>query len=263
MTSMRLKPLDAIWLMMESHDTPMHVGVLAIFQVPNRAGSDYLLELASAMRETGTPVAPWNCLLANKRNTSMTPALVEERDFDLDYHFRHCALPKPGGERELGIEVSRLHSQELDRGRPLWELHLFEGLERNRFAFYLKIHHALIDNVNGIPLMLSLLSDSARHRKAPPLWTVQPPTAEVVEESGPGNMAQAMDSLGSIGKASSGFLRSVLNRAGKAVSWRQLARPAPPSTATLMPSAALPRSSLTEHASNNWPLRQTVHSTRS
>ena len=169
MTSMRMKPLDAVWLSMESPDTPMHVGVLAIFEKPRKAPADYLSQWAEQMREVRHPAEPWAyCLSGGK--PSLLPKLEEEPEFDLEYHFRHSALPQPGGERELGVMVSRLHSHPLDRSRPLWEFHLIEGLERDRFAFYVKVHHALVDNVNGIPMLLSMLTDNAQTRDMPPLW---------------------------------------------------------------------------------------------
>ena len=154
---MRMSPLDAVWLMMESADTPMHVGVLATFKKPRKAPRNYLRQLSEQMRNYGSPVSPWNLRLSSKSASSLSPKLVEEVEFDLDYHFRHTALPKPGGELELGIILSRLHSLALDRSRPLWEFHLIEGLEQERFAFYLKVHHALIENVNAPLLCLAIL----------------------------------------------------------------------------------------------------------
>ena len=74
---------------------------------------------------------------------------VEDEAFDVDYHVRHSALPAPGGERELGILVSRLHSNQLDFSRPPWELHVIEGLDARRFAVYVKIHHSLVDGFTG------------------------------------------------------------------------------------------------------------------
>ncbi|MEH6637080.1 MAG: wax ester/triacylglycerol synthase domain-containing protein, partial [Halioglobus sp.] len=124
MKETRMKPLDAIWLMMESADTPMHVGALAIFQMPRNAPEDYLGQWAERMRGSGEVVAPWNYRLSSKDANSISPRLVKDQDFDLDYHFRHSALPLPGGERELGVMVSRLHSHALDKTRPLWEFHL-------------------------------------------------------------------------------------------------------------------------------------------
>ncbi|MEZ5567420.1 MAG: wax ester/triacylglycerol synthase family O-acyltransferase [Halioglobus sp.] len=168
---MRLKPLDAIWLLLESAQTPMHVGVLAVFRKPARAGQNYLRGLATTLRDV-EPVTPWQMRLADTGLSLLGQRMVEESDFDIDYHFRHAALPAPGGERELGVAVSRLHSQALDRNRPLWEFHLIEGLERNRFAVYFKVHHALVNDVTAVPLVLSLLSDSARARKPTPPWSI-------------------------------------------------------------------------------------------
>jgi hypothetical protein len=91
----------------------------------------------------------------------------EIHDVDLDYHVRHSALPHPGGQRELGVLVSRLHSNELDLHRPLWEVHLIEGLEGNRFAMYSKIHHSLVDGISGMRLIMRALSSDPTE-PAPP-----------------------------------------------------------------------------------------------
>src|SRR3546814_5913225 len=77
----------------------------------------------------------------------LVPAWEEDRQIDLEYHFRHSALPLPGGERELGVLISRLHSNAMDFNRPLWECHLIEGLEDRRFALYMKMHHSLVDGI--------------------------------------------------------------------------------------------------------------------
>ena len=77
----------------------------------------------------------------------MLPVWTFEEDIDMDYHIRHSALPRPGGERELGVLVSRLHSRQLDFTRPLWESTLIEGLENNRIALYTKMHHSLVDGI--------------------------------------------------------------------------------------------------------------------
>ncbi len=95
----------------------------------------------------------------------------EDRDIDLDYHVRHSALPHPGGQRELGVLVSRLHSHQLDLHRPLWEVHMIEGLEGNRFAMYMKMHHSLIDGVSGMRLLLRALSTDPDERDMRRFWT--------------------------------------------------------------------------------------------
>jgi WS/DGAT/MGAT family acyltransferase len=209
-----MKPLDAIWLMMESADTPMHTGVLAIFHKPRNAPEDYLSRWAQQMRESHEAVAPWDCQVSGRAGSLLGPRLTEDQDFDLDYHFRHSALPLPGGERELGVIVSRLHSHALDSSRPLWEFHLIEGLEGDRFAFYIKVHHALIDNVNGIPMMLSWLSASAKQRNMAPLWAQPLHSGERGDEgeSGEGGFADPVEALASVSRAVSGFLRNAFKR---------------------------------------------------
>ncbi len=218
MTDQRMKALDAVWLMMESADTPMHVGVLAIFSKPDKAPRNYLSALAEHMRTHQQPVAPWNQRLVEHGVHALAPHLEEDPGFDLDYHFRHSALPDPGGERELGVMVSRLHSNALDRKRPLWEFHLIEGLARGRFAFYIKIHHALVKNINAIPLLMSWLSPSARRRTLPPLWSVPPgggseerdPIAETLRAT----LSHPVASMAAVGKAATGLLGSILGQRG-------------------------------------------------
>lgn len=209
-----MKPLDAVWLMMESADTPMHVGVLAIFQKPRNAPEDYLSQWAERVRDSRELAAPWSDRLSSKGGASISPRLVEEQDVDLDYHFRHSALPAPGGERELGVIVSRLHSHALDKTRPLWEFHLIEGLERDRFAFYVKVHHALVDNVNGIPMLLSMLSGSARQRDMAPLWSRPLRTGERgdADETPQNGFSDPVEAITSVSKAAAGFLGNVFNR---------------------------------------------------
>jgi diacylglycerol O-acyltransferase / wax synthase len=227
MKTLALKPVDAAWLMLDSSDTPMHVGVLAIFQKPRNAAPDYLGQLATRMRAHTKACAPWNYRLSGDGVVGVLSRLVEVRDFDLNYHFQHSALPEPGGERELGVVVSRLHSPALDRNRPLWEFHLIEGLERDRFAFYLKIHHALVSDVNAIPLMFSMLDDSARSRNMAPLWT-RPIAAAVDEEDLEDRASTAVESLRSLGKAGMGVLRTAISPGNNAA--RSLLRSAPRST---------------------------------
>lgn len=216
MKTLALKPVDAAWLMLDSSDTPMHVGVLAVFQKPRNAAPDYLSQLATKMRAHKKACAPWNYRLSGDGVAGALSRLVEVRDFDINHHFQHSALPEPGGERELGVVVSRLHSPALDRNRPLWEFHLIEGLERDRFAFYIKVHHALISNVNALPLVFDMLSGSARSRNMAPLWA-RPIAAALEGEGAVDGSSTAVETLLSIGKAGIGVLRTAMfpgNKAG-------------------------------------------------
>lgn len=171
--SQLINPIDAAWLLMESADTPMHTGVMAIFKMPDNAADDYIANIVANLREQKKASAPWNLRLANPDFSVGITRMVEHRDFQLDNHFYHLALPAPGGERELGALVSMLHSNALDRHWPLWEFYLIEGLENRRFALYLKLHRVLLNDVNAVPLFLKGMAASARKRKFVPFWQQQ------------------------------------------------------------------------------------------
>ena len=141
----RLSILDASFLTMESRDTPMHVGALQIFSLPKNAPADFIKSIVQRYRAPSALGKPWNLKLADVPFSRLSPATEIASDVDFHYHVRHSALPDPGGERELGELISHLHSQPLDRSRPLWTCHIIEGLHDNRFAIYIKIHHALTD----------------------------------------------------------------------------------------------------------------------
>lgn len=153
----------------------MHVGALFTFELPPEAPADYLRDEVERMRLVRALPAPWSLRVVDAPFVgSRLPLMREDRDIDLDYHVRHSALPHPGGQRELGVLVSRLHSNQLDMHRPLWEVHVIEGLENRRFAFYMKIHHSLIDGVSGMRLIMRGFSTDPLERGMAPFWTVPP-----------------------------------------------------------------------------------------
>lgn len=174
--SRRMNPLDASWLFVDSKQTPMQVGALTLYSLPADAPPDFLKNLFAHLRSPSALVAPFNLRLRQSRLGRLARPLAlgweEDEEIDLDYHLRHSALPQPGGERELGVLVSRLHSHPLDFSRPLWECHMIEGLENNRFALYLKIHHSLVDGVGGMRMLERLLSSDPQVRNLPPPWAV-------------------------------------------------------------------------------------------
>jgi diacylglycerol O-acyltransferase len=192
----RLSPLDAAWLLLESRDTPMHIGGLFEFTMPKGAGDDFLAETMEGMREERVVPPPWNLRLVDGPLVGhRLPLMREERDVDLDYHVRRSALPHPGGQRELGILVSRLHSIQLDLHRPLWEMHLIEGLEKNRFAMYIKMHHSLIDGVSAIRMLLRTLSRDPDERGMGAFWTVGSGRRSRRQEEGSPDGSNPIDSL--------------------------------------------------------------------
>ncbi|MCA3253474.1 MAG: wax ester/triacylglycerol synthase family O-acyltransferase [Pseudomonadota bacterium] len=100
------------------------------------------------------------------------PYWVDDPDFDLEYHVRHIALPKPGDWRQFCIQASRIHARPLDLGRPLWEIHVIEGLDGfldlppGTFALLTKTHQALIDPESGSEIT-ALLHDTTAEPPAP------------------------------------------------------------------------------------------------
>jgi diacylglycerol O-acyltransferase len=162
---MRNMPItDAFFLIMESRRVPMHVGGLNLFTLPKDVDdTNFLSSLGEILRYDGELRRPFG------EKLKMGPLGVagnirweEEDELDMEYHIRHSSLPKPGRYRELFALVSRLHGQLLDRSRPLWEMHLIEGLPDRQFATYLKAHHSAIDGVGALRLMSSMYSTNAR-----------------------------------------------------------------------------------------------------
>lgn len=172
MKTRRLSPMDASWLYVESAQTPMHVAGLMIFQLPERAPADFFQQMFADFRNHREFFPPWNRRLKSPSLKSLTPTWIEDQDLDIDYHVRLSALPWPGGERELGVLIARLHSHPLDFRRPPWECHVIQGLEDERFAMYIKMHHSLIDGVSAMRLLARILARDAGDVDRPPFWAV-------------------------------------------------------------------------------------------
>jgi len=130
----------------------MHVAGLNLLQLPKGANQrKFMARLGATYRSTTELRKPFAHRVARGTLGRFGPLYWEhDPDLDLDYHVQHSALPKPGRYRELFSLVSRLHSTLLDRSRPLWEVHLIEGLQDRQFAVYSKLHHAMIDGVAGV-----------------------------------------------------------------------------------------------------------------
>jgi WS/DGAT/MGAT family acyltransferase len=171
-----VKVADRLFLATESTHTPQHVAALGIFRAPEGAGEEFVARLADRFRTARGFAPPFNFRLAHPRLRAIAPSwtVLDDRDIDLDFHFRHNALPRPAGQRELGQLVSRLHSRALDPTKPLWELHLIEGLEDDRFALYFKVHHALMDGIGGVQRFTGMVTPDPDDRELRPIWTIGP-----------------------------------------------------------------------------------------
>lgn len=171
-----IDPTSAGFLFAENRQMPMHVGGLQLFKKPEGAPRDYVRKLYDQMSEV-SEIAP----LFLKRPTRGIKTAgqwvwTQDENFDLEYHFRHSALPKPGRVRELLDLCSRLHGTRLARERPLWEAHLIEGLRDGRVALYTKMHHSLVDGISAMRLLQSVMTTDPDKRDMPPIWADRPST---------------------------------------------------------------------------------------
>nr|WHV03939.1 putative wax ester synthase/acyl-CoA:diacylglycerol acyltransferase [uncultured bacterium] len=166
MRNRKLTMVDTAFLLAENRETPMHVGGIHLFTLPDGVDEqEFLHGLAASLRADEMLQSPFGDRLKMGRLGLAGPVLWErEQSLDLDYHIRHSALPKPGRYRELFALASRLHGTLLDRNRPLWEMHLIEGLQNRQFAIYFKFHHAAVDGARSMHLTQSMYSSDSSTR---------------------------------------------------------------------------------------------------
>ncbi len=169
-----IDPTSVAFLFAENRQMPMHVGGLQLFEKPEGAPRDYIRRLYEQMSDVDE-IAP---LFLKRPTRGVTTAgqwvWTQDDNFDLEYHFRHSALPKPGRVRELLDLCSRLHSTRLARERPLWEAHLIEGMRDGRVALYTKMHHSLVDGISAMRLLQSVMSTDPDQRDMPAMWAARP-----------------------------------------------------------------------------------------
>ena len=234
----RLAALDASFLYMEDASTPMHVGSVLLFEMPSAGAGLDVEQVVSVVADRIATSPRYRQVIRHVPGNLAPPVWIDDHRFDLSYHVRRSALPKPGDADQLGEFVGRVQSRVLDRSRPLWEAYIVEGLEDNRFAVVTKAHHALVDGVNAIDLAELIVKDIAadstpeqagvwRPRSAPSdaslvagalLDGVRRPGAAI--DSVRGGFDDVRVALGRVGQGLSD-VGSALIRAG--------ARPAPPS----------------------------------
>ena len=144
----RLTATDASFLAQEGPSSHMHVGAVMIFEGPPPGYVDFVNQIRSRLHL----VPRYRQKLAFPPIETGRPVWIDDPSFNLEYHVRHTALPHPGSEEQLRNLAARIHSQQLDRAKPLWETWLVQGLEGNRFALISKTHHALVDGVSGVDI---------------------------------------------------------------------------------------------------------------
>jgi diacylglycerol O-acyltransferase len=169
-----ISPIDSTFLLAESREHPLHVAGLQLFTPPADAGPEFARETFEAMRAHQDLTPTFRKRPAAPLGAISNVAWTLDDDVDMDYHVRRSALPTPGRVRELLELTSRLHGAPLDRHRPLWEMHLIEGLNDGRFAIYTKMHHAVVDGVSALNLLQGSLSTDPDDREVQAPWSVPP-----------------------------------------------------------------------------------------
>jgi diacylglycerol O-acyltransferase len=174
----QLTGLDAAFLALETANATGHVGGVCVLD-PGKAPRP--LTLARLTEVLGERLAMVPVLRRKLLDVPLgldQPYWVDDADFDIEYHIREIALPRPGSDAQLAEQVARLHARPLDRSRPLWEIYLITGLARRRVAVYTKIHHAAIDGASGAELLTVLLDLTPDGRELPasePFRPARPP----------------------------------------------------------------------------------------
>ena len=174
----QLSEQDAGFLYLETPETPQHVGGVSLVQLP--AGydgdffEDYRRHIASRMH-----LIP----LMHRKLVAMPfdidhPYWIEDDAVDIDYHIRQQTLPSPGRLSQLEELVGRLHSNFLDRSRPLWEFYIIKGLENGQVAIYTKIHHAAMDGGASGHLVATMYDPTPVPRQLPPAPAKHPHTED-------------------------------------------------------------------------------------
>ncbi|HTW20324.1 MAG TPA: wax ester/triacylglycerol synthase family O-acyltransferase [Mycobacteriales bacterium] len=170
----RLSALDVSFLYLETPTTPMHVGGVATFAPPTDQPFDYDA-LCDLVARRIALVPRYRQRIRTVPGRLANPVWVDDEDFDITYHVRRSALPKPGSDAQLRELVGRLMARRLDRNRPLWEMYLVEGLADNRFAIISKTHHAMVDGVSAVDITTLILDIEPTPRQLPEdLWVPQP-----------------------------------------------------------------------------------------
>lgn len=216
----QLQGMDASFVALETRNSPMHIGSLLIYNPATAPGGfvrykDILRFFESRMQLSRT----MRQRLVRVPFDLDYPYWIEDKDFDLEYHVRHVALPKPGDWRQLCIQAARIFARPLDLTRPPWEFTIVEGIDNvpgvapGSYAMVTKVHHAAIDGMSGIDLMEALhtLDPNAPPPDKPDTWKGEdvPNFAELLTKSWINTIANPVRQLDVAAKAMPGVAKAI------------------------------------------------------
>mgnify|MGYP003144778719 FL=1 len=216
----QLSGLDATFLYLDQENSPMHIGSIAIYDPSTAPGGFVRFKDILSFVEERLPLAPtFRRGLANVPFGLDHPYWIEMENFNLEYHVRHVALPKPGDWRQLCIQAARIMARPLDLSKPLWEFTVIEGLDnvagvpKGSYAVLSKIHHSAIDGMSGVDIMNALHTISPND-KTPAIedkWKPekQPSAVEMALRGYVGNIKQPFRWIEMAGKSVPGLARTI------------------------------------------------------
>lgn len=175
----RLSALDTSFLHAERLEYPMHVGSLLVFEgAPffDEGGRFRIGEIRDLVLSRLHLIPKFRKRLMTTPLAQGRPVWVDDEQFDIRYHVRLTALPKPGSRDQLVALAERVQEHLLDRERPLWELWFVEGLEGGNVAVIQKTHHSMIDGISGVDVATALLDISPDYQ-APEVPEWEPESA--------------------------------------------------------------------------------------
>jgi diacylglycerol O-acyltransferase / wax synthase len=189
----RLSATDTAFLLQEGRTSHMHIGAVAVLEGPAPSYEELVAHVAARLHH----VPRYRQRLATPPWQTGRPLWVDDTSFTLAYHVRRTALPAPGSDDQLRALAAQVHSEPLDRARPLWELHLVEGVSDGRFAILFKTHHALVDGIATVGLAAMLFDlDPVPAPEDPQPWQPRPePTPAALAARGLRGLAKAPAAL--------------------------------------------------------------------
>lgn len=227
----RLAPTDAVFLHIERSGLPQHVGTVVVFAPPSDTsdGIELLDRVVNHVAGRIAFVPRYRKRLRWVPGGVADPVWVDDERFDLSYHVRRSALPRPGGDAELSEFVARVCSRPLDRARPLWELYVVDGVAGGGFAVVTKTHQSMIDGVQALDLAHVILDTSQQGPPGPPSpWrpAPEPSSAELLATALLGTVAHPRRSV-AVARTRAKELRRTARRAASSIAGLAVA-PRPP-----------------------------------
>ncbi|MFN8101344.1 MAG: wax ester/triacylglycerol synthase family O-acyltransferase [Mycobacterium sp.] len=203
--------LDAAMITGEALSSPMHVGALLIFTPPSDAGPHYTDDLHRQALVGGGEIDPRLRRRPHIGVDTLGMWTWQEVEVDLPEHMQARVLPPGSDEHTLWDLVAELHARPLDRSRPQWMAYLIDGLPGGRFAFYIKIHHTLVDGVEGMQMITDGLSTDPSQRSVKPFYvTAEHAPAEEPEPAGRPDPVAALRGLAGSATSAVGLARDLI-----------------------------------------------------